>query len=55
MPTNVISGPTAVAQTAHHAVNPLIGIVGLISLLAGVAIVATANRRDELDRNNAVK
>jgi hypothetical protein len=55
MPTTVISGPTAVAQTAHHAVNPLIGIVGLISLLAGVAIVATANRRDELDRNNAVK
>src|ERR1700730_15771037 len=54
MPTNVISGPTAVAQTAHHAVNPLVGIVGLISLLGG-AIVATANRRDEPDRNNAVK
>ena len=24
MPTNVISGPTGVSQTAHHAVNPLI-------------------------------
>jgi hypothetical protein len=55
MPTNVISGPTAVSQTAHHAVNPLIGIVGLISLIAGVAIVATAKRRDEPDRKNAVK
>jgi hypothetical protein len=55
MPTNVISGPTAVSQTAHHAVNPLIGIVGLVSLLVGVAIVATANRRDEPDRKNAVK
>jgi hypothetical protein len=55
MPTNVISGPTAVAQTARHTVNPLIGIVGLISLLVGVAIVATANRRDEPERKNAVK
>jgi hypothetical protein len=55
MPTNVISGPTAVSQTEHHAVNPLIGIVGLISLIAGVAIVATAKRRDEPDRKNAVK
>jgi hypothetical protein len=55
MPTNVTSGPTAVSQTAHHAVNPLIGIVGLLSLLAGAAIVATANRRDEPDRKNAIK
>ena len=55
MPTNVISGPTAVSQTAHHTVNPLIGIVGLISLLVGVAIVLTANRRDEPDRKNAIK
>jgi hypothetical protein len=55
MPTNVISGPTAVSQTAHHAVNPLIGVVGLISLTAGVVIAATAQRRDEPDRKNAVK
>jgi hypothetical protein len=55
MPTNATSGPAAVSQTAHQAVNPLIGIVGLISLLVGVAIVATANRRDEPDRKNAVK
>jgi hypothetical protein len=55
MPTNVISGPTAVSQTAHHAVNPLIGIVGLISLIAGVGIVTTAKHRDEPDRKNAVK
>jgi hypothetical protein len=55
MPTNAISGPTAVSQTPHHAVNPLFGIVGLISLLVGVAIVLTASRRDEPDRRNAVK
>jgi hypothetical protein len=41
MQTNVISGPTAVSQKARHAVNPLFGIAGLISLLVGVAIVAT--------------
>jgi hypothetical protein len=55
MPTHVISGPTRVSQTAHHAVNPLFGIFGLLSLLVGVAIIATANRRDEPDRKNAVK
>ena len=55
MPTTVTSGPIAVSQTPHHTANPLIGIVGLISLLVGVAVVATANRRDEPDRKNAVK
>jgi uncharacterized protein YhhL (DUF1145 family) len=55
MPTGVINGPTRVSQTAHHAVIPLFGIFGLLSLLVGVAIVATANRRDEPDRKNAVK
>jgi hypothetical protein len=55
MPTNVVSGPTAVSQTAHHSVSPLFGIVGLISLLVGVAVLATANRRDEPDPQNAVK
>jgi hypothetical protein len=55
MPTNVISGPTVVSRTTHHAVNPVFGIVGLISLLVGVAIVLTANRRDEPDRKNAIK
>jgi hypothetical protein len=55
MPTNAVGGPTTVSRTVPHAVNPLFGIVGLISLLAGVAIVLTANRRDEPDRKNAVK
>jgi hypothetical protein len=55
MPTNVISGPTAVSRTAHHAVNPIFGIIGLISLVVGAAIIATASRRDEPDRKNAVK
>jgi hypothetical protein len=52
-PTNVMSGPTG-SQT-NHAVSPLIGIVGLISLLVGAIVVATASRRDEPDRKNAVK
>jgi hypothetical protein len=55
MPTNVASGPTAVSRTVHHVVNPVFGIFGLISLLVGVAIIATASRRDEPDRKNAVK
>jgi hypothetical protein len=55
MPTNVVSGPTGVSRTAHHAINPLFGLLGLISLLVGVAIVATASRCDEPDRKNAVK
>jgi hypothetical protein len=55
MPMHAISGPTAVSRTVPDAVNPLFGIVGLISLLVGVAIVLTANRRDEPDRKNAIK
>lgn len=55
MPTNVTSGPTGVSRTVHHAANPVFGIFGLISLLVGVAIIATASRRDEPDRKNAVK
>lgn len=55
MPTNVVSGPTAVSQIAHHSVSPLFGVAGLISLLVGVAVLATANRRDEPDLQNAVK
>ena len=55
MPTNVVSGPTGVSRTVHHAINPLFGLLGLISLLVGVVIVVTASRRDEPDRKNAVK
>jgi hypothetical protein len=55
MPTNAIGGSTGVSQTPQHAVSPLFGIVGLISLLVGAAMVVTANRRDEPDRKNAVK
>jgi hypothetical protein len=55
MPTNVVSGPTGVFRTVHHAINPLFGLLGLISLLVGVVIVVTASRRDEPDRKNAVK
>ena len=55
MPTNVVSGPTGVSRTVHHAINPLFGLLGLISLLVGAVIVVTASRRDEPDRKNAVK
>jgi hypothetical protein len=55
MPMNVISGPTAVSQTAHHAFNPIFRIVGPLLQLVGAAIVATANRRGEPDRKNTVK
>jgi hypothetical protein len=55
MPMNAISGPTAVSRTAPHTVNPVFGVVGLILLIIGAAIVLTANRRDEPDRKNAVK
>jgi hypothetical protein len=41
--------------TAHHAFNPIFGIVGPLLQLVGAAIVATANRRGEPDRKNAVK
>jgi hypothetical protein len=54
-PKNVIGGPTAISQMEHHAVSPLFGIVGLILLIVGAAIVATASRRDEPDRKNAVR
>jgi hypothetical protein len=54
-PTTIISGPTAAAQAEHHKVSPFVGLIGFVSLVAGAAGVATANRRDEPDRKNRVK
>ena len=54
-PTTVISGPTAASQAEHHKVSPFVGIIGLVSLVAGAAIIATANRRDEPNPENRVK
>lgn len=54
-PTATISGPTEVSRAAPHAISPLVGILGLIALIIGIAIVLTASRRDEPSRKNAVK
>jgi hypothetical protein len=43
-------------QQAHpHRLGPLAGIVGAVSLLAGLAVFVTAGRRDEPDPQHAVK
>jgi len=39
----------------EHRTTPLPGVVGAGSLLAGIAILATARRRDEPERKYAVK
>jgi len=42
------------AQQSHH-LSPLAGIIGAASLVTGLAIFATARRRDEPEPQHAVK
>jgi hypothetical protein len=44
-----------VTSNAEHRSNPLPGIVGAGSLVAGIAMLATARRRDEPEPKHAVK
>jgi len=47
--------PTASTQEQPHKTTPLPAIVGAVSLILGVALFATARRRDEPDPKHAVK
>jgi hypothetical protein len=47
--------PIAVTARQPHRLGPLAGIIGTVSLAAGLGIFATAHRRDEPDPQNAVK
>ena len=55
MSTNVFRGPTGVSQTAHHPINPYFGLIGLVTLLVGVAIIAILNRINKRDWKDAGK
>ena len=55
MPTNVIIGPTRVWQRAIMRSTHYLEYSACYRCFVGVAIIATANRRDEPDRKNAVK
>ena len=39
----------------EHKTNPMAGIVGMVSLIAGIAIFSTARRTDEPEAKHAVK
>jgi hypothetical protein len=46
---------TTATTNTEHRTTPLPGVVGAGSLLAGIAILTTARRRDEPERKYAVK
>ena len=46
---------TAIQEPQSHHLGPLAGILGTVSLMGGVAIFATARRRDEPSPQHAVK
>jgi hypothetical protein len=55
-PREVSSGAIETSITkAEHKTNPLAGIFGAISLVAGIAIFSTARRADEPEAKHAVK
>ena len=47
--------PTPSTQEQPHKTTPLPAIVGAVSVILGVALFATARRRDEPDPKHAVK
>jgi hypothetical protein len=55
-PRQVVPGPTESSiPKVEHKTNPVTGILGLISLIAGAAIFATGRRADEPEAKHAVK
>ena len=55
-PRAVVSGATETSMpNVAHKTNPVPGILGVASLIAGVAIFATRRRADEPEAKNAVK
>lgn len=55
-PNKVTSGVTeAVTPKVEHRTNPAAGILGLISLIAGVGIFITRRKADEPETKYAVK
>lgn len=51
---DVSSEPGAAVQTRSNNFGPLAGIFGGVSLVAGIAVFATARRRDDPDAHHAV-
>lgn len=55
-PNKVISGTTeAATPKVEHRTNPAAGILGVISLIAGVGIFVTRRKADEPEAKNAVR
>ena len=55
-PKEVDSGPSeSSTPKAEHKTSPVVGILGVLSLVAGAAVFATARRADEPESKNAVK
>jgi hypothetical protein len=55
-PNQVVSGPTESSiPKIEPKTNPVTGILGIVSLVAGVAIFATGRRADEPESKHAVK
>jgi len=55
-PKEVVSGPTesSIPQVEHKTI-PVAGILGIVALIAGIAIFATGRRADEPEAKQAVK
>ena len=55
-PTKVVSGPAeSSTPKVEHKTNPVAGILGVVSLIAGVAIFVTGRPADEPEAKHAVK
>jgi hypothetical protein len=55
-PRQVVRGPTQSSlPNVETKTNPVVGILGVVSLVAGVAVFATGRRADEPEANHAVK